>query len=160
MHRFVRDRAFALFGAIVLAATVLDLLTIRRADPGPVEVSQRAPAPVVVPAPTPTRPQPAQPPPAPQRVVIVSEDGLRPDALSPELTPRHVALMREGTTAKQAETIPESDTLPSHASMLSGVGAAAHGLWWNSYQSARGFIHVPTIFSAAHARGLSTAMIV
>lgn len=160
MHRFVPDRAFALFGAIVLAATVLDLLTIHRADPPPVEaeVPQRAPTPTVVPAPA--RPLPAEPPPAPRRVVIISEDGLRPDALSPELTPRHVALMREGTTAKQAETIPESDTLPSHASMLSGVGAAAHGLWWNSYQSARGFIHVPTIFSAAHARGLSTAMIV
>jgi arylsulfatase A-like enzyme len=68
--------------------------------------------------------------------------------------------MREGTTAKLAETIPESDTLPSHASMLSGVGARAHGLWWNSYKADRGYIHVPTIFSAAHERGLTTAMIV
>jgi predicted AlkP superfamily pyrophosphatase or phosphodiesterase len=92
--------------------------------------------------------------------VIISEDGLRPDALSPELTPRHIALMQEGTTAKEAETIPQSDTLPSHASMLSGVGAAAHGLWWNSYQATRGYIHVPTIFSVAHEAGLSTAMIV
>jgi predicted AlkP superfamily pyrophosphatase or phosphodiesterase len=92
--------------------------------------------------------------------VIISEDGLRPDAISPELTPRHIALIQEGARAKDAETIPESDTLPSHASMLSGVGAREHGLWWNSYQATRGFIHVPTIFSAAHEAGLSTAMIV
>ena len=44
--------------------------------------------------------------------------------------------------------------------MLSGVGARAHGLWWNSYQADRGYIHVPTIFSVAHESGLSTAMFV
>lgn len=85
---------------------------------------------------------------------------MRPDALSPEGTPRHIELMQEGSTAKLAETIPESDTLPSHASMLSGFPASAHGLWWNSYQSTRGYIHVPTVFSAAHEAGLRTAMIV
>src|SRR6185312_2651698 len=100
------------------------------------------------------------PPVVPKRVVIISEDGLRPDVLSPELTPRHIALIHEGARAKEAETIPQSDTLPSHASMLSGVGARAHGLWWNSYQAGRGFIHVPTIFSVAHENGLSTAMFV
>jgi predicted AlkP superfamily pyrophosphatase or phosphodiesterase len=104
---------------------------------------------------------PAPPPPImPKRVVIISEDGMRPDVLTEELAPRHFALMKEGTIAHHAETIPESDTLPSHASMLSGVGALAHGLWWNSYQSARGFIHVPTIFSVAHDAHLTTAMIV
>jgi predicted AlkP superfamily pyrophosphatase or phosphodiesterase len=104
---------------------------------------------------------PAPPPPImPKRVVIISEDGMRPDVLTEELAPRHFALMKESTIAHHAETIPESDTLPSHASMLSGVGALAHGLWWNSYQSARGFIHVPTIFSVAHDAHLTTAMIV
>lgn len=104
---------------------------------------------------------PAPPPPIMvKRVVIISEDGMRPDVLTEALAPRHVAFMKEGAIAHHAETIPESDTLPSHASMLSGVGATAHGLWWNSYQSARGFIHVPTIFSAAHAAHLTTAMIV
>jgi predicted AlkP superfamily pyrophosphatase or phosphodiesterase len=102
----------------------------------------------------------APPPPPIRHVVIISEDGLRPDAIDAATAPRHVALMREGVTARDAETIPESDTLPSHASMLSGVGAAAHGLWWNSYKADRGYIHVPTIFAAAHDRGLSTAMIV
>ena len=85
---------------------------------------------------------------------------MRPDVLTPDRAPRHVALMKEGATAKTAETIRESDTLPSHASMLSGVSADSHGLWWNSYHADRGYIHVPTIFSAAHAANLTTAMIV
>ena len=99
-------------------------------------------------------------PAAPRRVVIFSVDGLRPDMMTEELMPRHVQLMREGTTARFAHTIPQSDTLPSHAAMLSGVGAAAHGLWWNSFRANRGYIKVPTVFSAARAGGLSTAMIV
>src|SRR5262250_3290417 len=79
----------------------------------------------------------------PLRVVIISEDGLRPDVLDEKLTPAHVSVMRSGATARAAQTIPESDTLPSHAAMLSGCGTSAHGLWWNSYQPTRGFIHVP-----------------
>jgi arylsulfatase A-like enzyme len=92
------------------------------------------------------------------RVVIISEDGLRPDALAD--APAHRAAARAGASAQLAQTIPESDTLPSHAAMLSGFGAAAHGLWWNSYQPARGYIHVPTVFSVAHEHGLKTAMFV
>jgi arylsulfatase A-like enzyme len=92
--------------------------------------------------------------------VIISIDGLRPDAMTPELMPRHVQLMQEGLTARHASTIAQSDTLPSHASMLSGVGAPAHGLWWNSYKANRGYIRVPTVFSTARQQGKSTAMIV
>jgi len=156
-----RDRALLAIGSLFAAATLFDLVVLRRAPAAPAEkpASRAAallparPAPVVAP------PRHASPPP-PKRVVIISEDGLRPDALTPELTPRHIALIHEGARAKEAETIPQSDTLPSHASMLSGVGAREHGLWWNSYQSDRGFIHVPTVFSVAHENHLSTAMIV
>ncbi|MCX5744654.1 MAG: alkaline phosphatase [Proteobacteria bacterium] len=134
------------------------------ADPAPPPVAiarlaPTAPPPVAVPAPVPEPPRPVVAPP-PTHVVIISIDGLRPDMMTPALMPRHVQLMAEGTTARHASTILQSDTLPSHAAMLSGVGAAAHGLWWNSYQANRGFIKVPTVFSAARDRGLSTAMIV
>ena len=112
--------------------------------------------PAAMPAAIPAPPAPE----APRRVVIISEDGMRPDVLTADVAPRHVQLMHEGATAKLAETIRESDTLPSHASMLSGVSADSHGLWWNSYHAERGYIHVPTIFSAAHAAGMTTAMIV
>ncbi len=96
----------------------------------------------------------------PRHVVIISEDGLRPDVLTEDLAPRHTALMAEATVARLARTIPQSDTLPSHASMLSGFGAAQHGLRWNSFQPDKGYIHVPTIFSIAADAGLATAMIV
>jgi hypothetical protein len=162
MKRLVRDRALMIIAGLA-ATAILCGVTMRRSSHS--EIAASPPKAAVPPATAPAhaKPSPPLPPPpslAPQRVVIISEDGMRPDVLTPELAPTHVELMREGTTARLAETIPESDTLPSHAAMLSGVGAASHGLWWNSYQSARGFIHVPTIFTAAHAAGLKTAMIV
>jgi len=127
-------------------------------SPAPVAPNAKAaltvPAPVVVPAPAPALA------PIIEHVIIISEDGLRPDVLSEKHTPRHMQLLREGTRANEARTIPESDTLPSHAAMLSGFGAADHGLSWNSYKKDRGFSQVPTIFSVATAHGLSTAMIV
>jgi arylsulfatase A-like enzyme len=125
----------------------------------PAQPIEAPPAPVIV-ATTPAPKPVAKPAPKPARVVIISIDGLRPDMMTSELMPRHVQLMAEGTTARDAWTIQESDTLPSHAAMLSGVGMSAHGLSWNSYQSNRGYIKVPTVFTAARAAGLSTAMIV
>jgi hypothetical protein len=148
MKLLARDRAFVTIGAVLVTAGAIGLAT-HHGPPTKQATRPTPPMPVAAPSPVPVA-VPAPPPPAPKRVVIISEDGLRPDALSPELTPRHIALIHEGARAKDAETIPESDTLPSHASMLSGVGAHEHGLWWNSYQAARGFIHVPTIFSVAH----------
>ena len=154
----LRDRALAVIATVVVVGTAIELSTIRP----PVHDAPKQVAAAWIAAPAIVKPAPPPPPVIvnPRRVVIISEDGLRPDVLSAELTPHHIALMKQGTYARDAETIPESDTLPSHASMLSGVGAAVHGLWWNSYHADRGFIHVPTIFSAAHERGLSTAMIV
>jgi len=119
-------------------------------------VASKVVAPAKPPAAAPT---PAHVP-AQVRVVVVSVDGLRPDMITPEVMPRHVKMMSEGVTARIASTILQSDTLPSHAAMLSGRGVAAHGLTWNSYKQNRGFIRVPTIFSMAREHGLSTAMIV
>lgn len=116
-----------------------------REDPTPVRVTMRERVPSVVPS---------------THVVIFSVDGLRPDMIRSDLMPRHVRMMAEGMSARFASTIPQSDTLPSHAAMLSGRGVSAHGLTWNSYKENRGYIRVPTIFSAAREHGLSTAMIV
>lgn len=98
--------------------------------------------------------------PAPEYVIVISEDGLRPDAIDPERTPNHIRFLKDGASARLARTIRESDTLPSHASMLSGFAAREHGLFWNSFKRGRGFIHVPTIFSIARENGLSTAMFI
>ena len=142
----------------MLRRSLLALVVVSCGDSAPPEPEVVVTAPPVVAA-KPILP-PTPPVAKPKRVVIISIDGLRPDMMTEALMPRHVQLMREGTTARDAWTIQESDTLPSHAAMLSGVGMSAHGLSWNSYQANRGYIKVPTVFSAARAAGLSTAMIV
>jgi hypothetical protein len=103
---------------------------------------------------------PADPPAPPderRRVVIVSIDGLRPDVLSRRATPNLWALACRGVHATAAETIYPSLTLPSHASMLSGYPPERHGIDWNDARD--GFIAVPTLFTAAKARGLRTVLV-
>ena len=90
-------------------------------------------------------------------VLIISEDGLRPDALWSLHLKWHELLRHRGATAKTALTIRMASTLPAHASMLSGVGPAVHGLTWNNWSPKRGNIKTPTIFTEAMDAGLTTA---
>lgn len=91
--------------------------------------------------------------------VLVSVDGLRADAVYPYAPTMH-RLGREGASAIHARTISEASTLPSHASMVSGVDVDQHGLSFNSYRPDRGHIRYPTIFSEAKRAGLATALFV
>jgi arylsulfatase A-like enzyme len=91
-------------------------------------------------------------------VVIISIDGLRPDAIERVGARNLQRLMREGAWSLRAETILPSKTLPSHTSMLTGVTPAVHGITWNEDESGHtGTVGVPTIFDLAEARGLQTA---
>jgi arylsulfatase A-like enzyme len=65
-----------------------------------------------------------------------------------------------GAHTWQAYTIVPSITLPSHTSMLTGVGPQKHQVLWNDYEPAKGFVKIPTIFSIAKEKGLVTAMFV
>lgn len=101
---------------------------------------------------------PAAPSGLTEHLVIISIDGLRPDAISryPAHTLRR--LMREGAYATSAQTISPSKTLPSHTSMLTGLPPSAHGVTWNSDQTGtRGRVEATTIFEQAKAVGLRTA---
>ena len=69
-------------------------------------------------------------------------------------------LRAHGAYSWRALTIRRSYTLPSHASMLSGVDAEDHHLIWNRWWPEKGFIRVPTIFSIARSAGIPTAMFV
>jgi hypothetical protein len=84
-----------------------------------------------------------------KHVIVLSEDGLRPDAIVRARAPAHDRIMREGSWSLKARTIRQASTLASHAAMLSGFDVGAHGLHWNSWRPERGFIRVPTIFTAA-----------
>lgn len=94
-------------------------------------------------------------------VAIISIDGLRPDVLLRADAPTLRGLMRRGSYSMWARTTPQSITLPSHVSMLTGVNPDAHGIQWNGdlplaepvYPSS------PTLFDLAHRAGLATAIV-
>lgn len=95
-----------------------------------------------------------------KHVVIISIDGLRPDAIDQADTPTLDALRAQGAYSPAAKTVLPSVTLVSHASMLSGMSPAKHGIYWNSNDPDLGQVKGPTLFGVAHEAGLSTAMIV
>ena len=91
-------------------------------------------------------------------VVIISVDGLRPDAIAKFRAKTLLRLMREGSYTLSARTILPSKTLPSHTSMLTGVDADQHGITWNKDQvDEHGHVSVPTVFGLAKQAGLHTA---
>ena len=90
-------------------------------------------------------------------VIIVSIDGLRPDAISRYRAATLERLSREGRYALQARTILPSTTMPSHASMLTGVGPFQHRILWNDDDVNHAAATVPSVFSVAKREGLSTA---
>ena len=92
-------------------------------------------------------------------VIIISADGLRPDVLLRARTPNMRHLMDDGTFTMWARTVPQSITLPSHTSMLTGVTPERHRILWNSDLPAPIFPKVPTIFEVAKGAGLTTAMV-
>lgn len=96
-----------------------------------------------------------------RHVVIISEDGMRPELIYQQQRMQwHQLLARNGSYTWRARTIRTASTLPSHASMLSGVDVNMHGLTWNNWRPAKGYIHVPTIFNAAEHYGMKTAAFV
>jgi arylsulfatase A-like enzyme len=91
-------------------------------------------------------------------VVLVSIDGLRPDAITATSAPTLSRLMREGSFTLAATTILPSKTLPSHTSMLTGQPPETHGVRWNTVVSAdMDLVEVPSVFGVARARGYQTA---
>jgi len=93
-----------------------------------------------------------------RHVLVVSVDGLRPDAIATYRAPTLLRLMREGSYTLAASTIDPSKTLPSHTSMLTGQPPERHGVLWNNVATAAAdSIDLPNIFSVAHAHGYSTA---
>ena len=93
-----------------------------------------------------------------RHVVVVSVDGLRPDAIDAYNAPTLQRLMREGSHTLSATTIDPSRTLPSHTSMLTGQPPERHGVLWNHVVTADAdVIELPNVFSVARAHGYSTA---
>lgn len=98
--------------------------------------------------------------PSVRRVIIISIDGLRPDAILPAPMMNLLRLMQSGATAVGAQTVFPSITLVAHSSMLGGVCPAKHGVFWNEYDPERGYARGTDLFDLAHAAGMQTIMYV
>lgn len=96
-----------------------------------------------------------------ERAIIISFDGLRPDAI--DLAPMpNVAMLRDGGAQAPltARTIDYPATSPSHASMITGVCMEDHGVIYNKFFMYMGYAKGPDVFQLAHEAGMKTVMIV
>ena len=102
------------------------------------------------------------------KVIVVSIDGLRPDAITahgPEKLPNFYRLRAEGAFTDNARTdFDYSETLPNHASMITGrpvLGGCGHGLNVNfggANTKLHGKGYIASMFDVAHDNGLSTSL--
>jgi arylsulfatase A-like enzyme len=120
------------------------------------------PGPVDVPAEAPAKP-------AERHVVLISLDGLRPEFyLDPAYpAPTLRALAASGSHARRAEPVFPTMTYPNHATIVTGVRPARHGVLFNAalgddgtrgrpYEEADD-LRVPPLWEWARAAGLRTA---
>ena len=108
--------------------------------------------------------QPSQPATGPsheRHVLVISIDGMRPDVLLRADAPNIRQLMTRGSFTLWARTTPQSITLPSHVSMLTGVSPSAHGIEWNADIPLQRPVYpaFPTLFQLAKKAGYSTGMV-
>ena len=160
-------RYFLLLFLLVLPACQLQ---------GPVNLPTQTPLPTLTPPATATAtltptvtasptetPSPtftATPVPQIRRVLILSIDGLRPDAIALAPMPNLLNLMQTSAFTLTAQTVYPSVTLVSHASMLTGLCPSKHGVNWNDYLPENGYALGTDLFDLAHAAGLETWMFV
>jgi len=95
-----------------------------------------------------------------EHVFIISIDGGKPAVIERSDMPVLKRLAGEGACTWAASTIYPSVTLPSHTSMLTGVGPGKHHVLWNAWKPRKGVVGVPTIFAEAKRAEFSTAMFV
>jgi predicted AlkP superfamily pyrophosphatase or phosphodiesterase len=95
------------------------------------------------------------------RVVLITLDGLRPEAMTSTHAPTLVLLAKQGAATFKAQTVLPSLTLPSHASMVTGLLPENHRVTWNDdITSDSTHVGSSTIFDLAQRAGVTTAMFV
>jgi predicted AlkP superfamily pyrophosphatase or phosphodiesterase len=109
------------------------------------------------------------PDPAPEHVVIISIDGLRPEFYRGDYeAPTLREMAREGAQAVEVESVFPSSTYPAHASILTGVRPWKHGIVANTTWDAGGptrdwywyarDVRARTLWQAAREKGLKVAI--
>jgi predicted AlkP superfamily pyrophosphatase or phosphodiesterase len=104
------------------------------------------------------RPKPVKRGAVTNHILVISIDGLRPDAIDRYGAKTLQRLRAEGASARLAQTIYPSKTLPSHTSMVTGVTPEVHGITWNSDRTgSMGLVSSTTMFELAKSAGFTTA---
>jgi predicted AlkP superfamily pyrophosphatase or phosphodiesterase len=99
---------------------------------------------------------PPSAPPA-RHVIILSLDGARADALRAVWT---VSLRERSAASWSALTTLPSSTLPSHTSMVTGVGPQIHGVGFNDWRPGQKRLALPTIFTEVRRHGGAVHLLV
>jgi predicted AlkP superfamily pyrophosphatase or phosphodiesterase len=92
--------------------------------------------------------------------LVITIDGLRPDAILKADAPNLKALIKEGSYTPSAKTVDPPKTLPSHTSLVTGLVPKKHLTFINEWIEDMGYVEFDTIFSLAKKEGFSTAMFV
>jgi predicted AlkP superfamily pyrophosphatase or phosphodiesterase len=106
---------------------------------------------------------------APEHVVVVSIDGFRPDFYLGDFeAPALKAMVAAGAHARAVESVYPSATYPAHATIVTGVLPAKHGIYantlWTEQGSSRDWhwyakaLKARTLWQAAQEKGLKVAI--
>ena len=132
--------------------------------PTPTVAPTLTPAAQPLPTATPTLPPPAPLSPIAQprieHLLLISVDGLRPDALFLAAVPNMARLWQGGAYSWHAQTILPSATLQAHTAMLTGLPPEVTGVTWNTWSPGEPYVGFITVLGLAHASGLNTGAIV
>jgi predicted AlkP superfamily pyrophosphatase or phosphodiesterase len=102
-----------------------------------------------------------RPPVVISRVLVISLDGTRPDALQIAPASRILALAASGARTWKARTVLPAVTLPAHTSMLTGLDVPDHGVDYNGIPDPECTPVKPlTFLTLAAQAGFQTAMVV
>jgi hypothetical protein len=88
-----------------------------------------------------------------ERVIMVSVDGLRADALERLNPPALSRMVTEGAHTVQARTVTPSLTVPAHLSLLSGVTPPEHGVYQDVVELTEDMVDLEPLFRFARKRG-------
>jgi predicted AlkP superfamily pyrophosphatase or phosphodiesterase len=92
-----------------------------------------------------------------RHVIVLSLDGARADAVRSALP---AGLAARGAVSWTAQTVNPSLTLPAHASMLSGVPPAVHGVLFNDWREGQPYFRRATVFTeVTRAGGRAVAVV-
>jgi arylsulfatase A-like enzyme len=159
----VLRRAAQILAAVLLCAACAwpaAVAVTTAALPSPSPAASATSAPSLTPPATLTPLPSSTPPPLAARVLVITIDGLRADALYRVNMPVLAGLMQRGASSLTAQTILPSGTLMAHASILSASCPAKHGITWNDYLPALGETRAITLFDLVHEAGGRTVMVV